>query len=230
MTMVGGTVEYCADGMQALCPQNPATAAPTSAADASDALPFRDDFDGALAPGWTWLREDPSAWSLTAVPGWLRIGLSTEGFLSGAPTNVLLRPAPQGDFDLRTRLQVAPTQDFEFAGLIVAFDDDSVLQFGHGYCDLGPCVGEGYYFDNLQDGAVVGANFGTPSDGPGKDGLRLVRQGNTYIGYYLADDATWIEVGRHVVDRPPLSVGLTADQAPSPGPTAEFDTFEITAP
>jgi predicted amidohydrolase YtcJ len=225
MTMVGGAVEYCADGMQTLCPQGQATPAPTSAA-----LPFRDDFDGALKTGWTWLREDPSAWSLTAVPGWLRIGLSTEGFLAGAPANILVRPAPQNDFDLRTRVRVAPTRNFEFGGVIVVFDEDAILQFGHSYCDFAPCAGEGYYFDNLQDGAVVGANFGTPGDGRGEDVLRLVRQGNAYIGYYLVDDTTWIEVGRHVVDQPPLSVGLIAAQAPAPGTAAEFDYFEITAP
>jgi predicted amidohydrolase YtcJ len=226
MTMVGGRVEYCAEGMEALCPSTSGPA-PTPAATAG----FRDDFDAALDPGWNWLNEDPSAWSLAETPGWLRLALSQGGFLTTTPSNVLLRSAPAGDFDLRTWVRVSPSRNYEFAGLIVRFGDDIVLQFGHGYCDApGACAGDGYYFDNLQAGASVGGNFASAGLGGSEDLLRLVRRGDTYTAYYLVDDTTWIEVGSHTVDRPPVSVGVVAAQASAPGPVAEFDFFEIAAP
>jgi hypothetical protein len=192
---------------------------------------FRDDFNGALDPGWAWLREDPLAWSLSATPGWLRVNVSTGGFIGVPPRNVLLRPAPTGDFDLRAGVRISPSRNFEIAGLLVYFDDNAVLQFGRGYCDLpGVCAGDGFYFDNLQAGAPINGNFATRGLGASDDRLRLVRQGVTYTAFYLVDDATWIEIGSHVVDRAPVSVGLIAAQAPAAGTFAEFDFFEMSQP
>lgn len=192
---------------------------------------IRDEFDGKLSPGsgWTWLRQDPSGFSLTANPGWLRINLSTEGYLFGLPSNVLTLPAPQGDFDIRTLVQVSPSRNFEFAGLIVLFDEKSVLQLGRAFCDAPTCVGSGFYFDNLQNGAIVGNNFGTPSSS-NLNLLRLVRQGNLYTAYHQIDNAAWVEIGSHTVDRQPVSVGLIAAQAPAGGVFAEFDWFEVNLP
>jgi predicted amidohydrolase YtcJ len=226
MTMVGGEVVYCSIGMEALCPQ-PAVVA-TGAAPSF----FRDDFDAALDPEWAWLQDDVQGWSLTEAPGWLRIPFSTGSFFNPPdPSNLLLRPVPAGDFDARTYVRASPTQNFQLAGLVVLFDDSSVLQFGHGICQ-GPslCAGDGYYFDNIQYGAVVGTNFATPGLGGSDDHLRLVRQRNTYTAYVLVDDANWLAIGSHRVDRPPLSIGLIAAQAPAPGPVAEFDFFEMTTP
>lgn len=191
----------------------------------------RDEFDGKLAPGsgWTWLRQDPSTWSLTASPGWLRINLSVGGYLNTLPANVLIQPVPQGDFELSTLVKFSPTGNFELAGLIILFDEKSVLQFGRGYCDLGACVGSGYYFDNLQNGSVVGGNFGTQGSNT-QSILRLVRQGNTYTASYQVDGVTWVNVGSHSIDRQPISIGLIAAQAQSAGNYAEFDWFEVAQP
>lgn len=192
---------------------------------------IRDEFDGKLAPGsgWTWLREDPSAWSLSTTPGWLRINLSTSGYLTGLPSNILTQPAPQGDFDIRTSLNFSPTQNFEFAGLIVLFDETSILQAGRAYCDFGSCIGSGFYFDNIQNKSVVGGNFGTTGSAA-QSLLRIVRQGGVYTAYYQIDGVNWVVIGSHTVGRQPVSVGLTAAQAPSAGAYAEFDYFEINSP
>ena len=226
MTMVGGEVVYCSIGMEALCPQ-PA-AEPTAAAPSF----FRDDFDAALDPEWAWLQANAQGWSLTEAPGWLQIQFSTGSFFNPPPpSNVLLRPAPAGDFDARTHVQASPTQNFQIAGLVVLFDDTSVLQFGHGICQ-GPsaCAGDGYYFDNIEYGASAGTNLATPGLGGSDDLLRLVRRGNTYTAYVFVDDTSWMEVGSQRVDRQPLSIGLVAAQSPSAGTSAEFDYFEIVAP
>jgi len=191
----------------------------------------REEFDGKISPGlgWQWLRQDDSAWSLMATPGWLRINLSTSSYLTGLPSNVLTTSAPQGDFDLRTSVRFSPTQNFEFAGLIILFGEKSVLQTGRAFCNVGNCPGSGFYFDNLQDGVAVGGNFGvSASSNPSQ--VRIVRQGNTYSAYYQVDGQNWIMIGNHSVDLPPTAIGLIAAQALSAGPYAEFDYFEINQP
>lgn len=191
----------------------------------------REEFDGKISPGlgWTWLRQDDSAWTLTTTPGWLRINISTEGYLNGLPSNVLITNAPQGDFDIRTSVKFSPSQNFEFAGLVVLFDEKSVLQAGRAYCDLGNCPGSGFYFDNLQNGSAVGDNFGIA--GPSNiSQIRIVRQGNNYTAYYQTDSINWNVIGGHTVVQQPVSIGLLAAQAPSAGAFAEFDYIEINQP
>ncbi len=213
-----------------------ASPVPQNSTGGNDAEPIfsnsvREEFDGKLSPGlgWIWLRQDDSAWSLTTTPGWLRINLSTEGYLSGLPANVLTTSAPQGDFDIRTSINFSPSQNFEFAGLVVLFDEKSVLQAGRAYCNLGNCPGSGFYVDNLQNGSTVGENFGKAGSGNISQ-IRIVRQGSTYTAYYQTDSVNWNVIGSHTVDRQPVSIGLIAAQASSAGSYAEFDYIEINQP
>jgi hypothetical protein len=217
--------------MEALCPQ-PVAVAP--AAQPGPSTAFRDDFDGALDPGWSWYQGEAPGWTLSELPGWLRLNLSTGSFHGATPpANMLVRQAPSGDFDLQTLLRFSPVRNFELAGVVVVFDDHSVLQFGRGFCEVpaapAGCLGDGLYFDSIQSGAAVGANFATPGPGGADHLLRLVRQGSTYTAHVF-DGADWQEIGSHSVDRQPSSIGLIAAQAPSPGSFAEFDFFEIVAP
>ena len=213
-----------------------ASPVPQNSTSGNDAEPIfsntvREEFDGKLSPGlgWTWLRQNDSAWSLTTTPGWLRINLSTEGYLSGLPGNVLTTSAPQGDFDIRTSVRFSPSQNFEFAGLVILFDEKSVLQAGRAYCDLGNCPGSGFYFDNLQNGSTVGDNFGIAGLSTMSQ-IRIVRQDNNYTAYYQTDGVNWVVIGSHTIDRRPVSIGLLAAQTPSAGAFAEFDYIEINRP
>ena len=235
MTMVGGTVEYCVEGMEAVCPTSPApepTTEMTAAAPLASSN-FRDDFDGALDPGWSWYQNDAPGWTLSNMPGWLRLNLSTGSFFGDVPpSNLLIRPAPSGDFDLKAWLRFSPVRNFELAGLVVVFDEASVLQFGRGFCEVpgsAECVGDGLYFDNIQGGSPVGGNFAAPSLLGVDYLLRLQRQGNTYDAAYSTDGSTWVPLGSHTVDRPPISMGLIAAQAETPGNFADFDYVELTA-
>ena len=65
---------------------------------------YRDDFDNALEASWTWVREDPRAWSLTEMPGSLQISISRGYVAADSNTNLLLRPAPKGNFLIETRI------------------------------------------------------------------------------------------------------------------------------
>jgi hypothetical protein len=168
------------------------------------------------------------------MPGWLRLNLSSGSFHGATPpANMLVRPAPSGDFDLRTLLRFSPVRNFELAGVVVVFDDHSVLQFGRGFCEVpaapAGCIGDGLYFDSIQSGAAVGANFATPGPSGADYLLRLVRRDSTFTAH-IFDGADWQAIGSHRVDRQPLSIGLIAAQSPTSGTSAEFDYYEITAP
>ena len=205
----------------------PTSAPPTAVAQSgtSSGIEFRDDFDGQLGEGWTWLAEDPARWSLTEVPGWLQIMASDASFDGPSlPTNVLLREVPSGDFEVTTSLRFAPTSNFQFAGLIVFQDEANVLQYGRAFCDLpDTCAGSGIYFDNLENGSIAGTSPMISFDNP-LIYLRLRRIGVAYTAFYSEDGETWMLLGGHVRDFTQPRIGLMAAQAEEQIP-ASFDYF-----
>jgi hypothetical protein len=208
---------------------SPITVSPTSDPP-NTALPgnsFRDEFENQLGAGWTWLAEDRARWSLTQVPGWLQILASDASFDGPSfPTNLLLREPPEGDFEMTTLLQFAPTSNFQFGGLVVFQDKANVLQFGRAFCDLADsCVGDGIYFDNFEGGFIV-ANHKAAFRGS-QIYLRLRRVGTTYTAYFSEDGDKWIMLGEHTRDLSPVRVGVMAAQAEEEIP-AGFDYFAVT--
>jgi hypothetical protein len=195
---------------------------------------FRDDFNGSLDSGWSWYQSDTPGSSLTHTPGWLRLNLSQGSFLSDTPPqNLLIRAAPAGDFDMSTRLRFNPHNNFELAGLVVVFDDHSVLQFGRGGCFFEApapgCIGDGLYFDSIQGGAAAGGNFATPAALGLDYTLRLQRTGNTYTASYMDSNGSSGTLGSHTVNKAPGSIGLIAAQSTVAQPYADFDYFEMTS-
>jgi len=221
-------------------PESPATQAPPPQppTESSGVTPlvssaFRDDFNGTLDPGWSWYQDDSPGWTLSNMSGWLRLNLSTGSFFHATPpANLLLRPAPSGDFELETWLRFSPYRNFEIAGLVVVFDDHSVLQFGRGFCEVpsaaAGCIGDGLYFDNIQNNAAVGGSFATQSYLGVDYLLRLQRQGNSYVASFTPDNAPGGNLGTHTVEKSPVSIGLIAAQAETAGNYADFDYVEIT--
>jgi beta-xylosidase len=209
-------------------------APPTAAAGVTElaSSAFRDDFDGTMDTGWTWFKSPEPGYSLTHTPGWLRINLSSGSFFGATPPeNLLLRPAPAGDFTMRTYLRFSPHNNFEFAGLAVLFDEQSVAQFGRAGCFVEvttpECIGDGLYFDNIQNGAAGGGSFTAPAALGLDYVLQLQRQGNTYTASYSTDGANWLPIGSHIIDKPPASLGLIAAQSTVASPYADFDYFEM---
>lgn len=226
--VVAGEVEALPTQPAPTLPPPPPTTVPQLASSA-----FRDDFNGALDPGWSWSQNDTPGSSLTHTPGWLRLNLSQGSFLVGpAPENLLLRPAPGGDFAMSTWLRFNPHNNFELAGLVVVFDDGSVLQFGRGGCFFEAptpgCIGDGLYFDHIQNGAAVGSNFATQSLLGLDYALRLERQTNAYTALFSTDGSNWTPLGSHTAEQAPASIGLIAAQATVANPYADFDYFELT--
>ena len=201
---------------------------PTTTSIAVTSIIFRDDFDNALSEGWNIVREDSSHWSLTDKPGSWRITLQA-GAIGDAipqpPSNLLLREAPSGDFEITTLIHFTPVSNVQFAGLIVYQDDLNAVQFGRAYCDLSEmCVGNGIYFDNTSD---ISKNHAAVTSNPSIAYLRLRREGTTYTGYYSEDGGSWTIIGQHISNINPLQVGLTAGQVLEAETTADFEYFTM---
>jgi serine/threonine protein kinase len=209
------------------------SAAPTSTVNSEPSLgptgEFRDEFDGQLGEGWTWLAEDPARWSLSEEPGWLQI-MASDASLDGPsfPANLLVRDAPPGDFEVTTFLRFAPARNFQFAGLIIFQEKANALQYGRAFCDLpDTCSGGGIYFDNFENGSITGSSPMISMNSPDIY-LRLRRLGATYTAYYSEDGENWTLLGEHVRDFPQPQIGLMAAQAAEQIPAA-FDYFTLTS-
>jgi hypothetical protein len=190
-----------------------------------------DDFNHTtLDQRWMWNFNDPSRWSLSAYPGFLEI-LTDSGDVG--LKNLALQYAPLGDFAISTRLLYLPVRNYEVAGIVLWQDRRNYLMLARGYADLASGgVGTGIYFFRTENGHRVGSDFGTSLPSVVEVYLRVVRQGNTYTGYYSLDGATWTLVGSHTPSAGVLlsRVGLTAAQDLAAGAMpADFDYFNFSA-
>ena len=221
MTMVGGKVEWCAPGHEALCPFSPETNPVPTSIPAPLAV-FQDDFSADLQPGWSWVRGNDALWSLTSQPGFLRMVLE-----SGLqPPSLLVRDVGSDNFQVTTHLLFTPTSNFQFAGLILYQDDGTKVQLGRAYCDRqNACVGNGIYFDALEDGQPRAENFATETQHTDEAYLRIVKTGPLLTGYYSEDGASWSWIGQHEVFMTDPRVGLMAGQSYVYGAVALFDNF-----
>lgn len=208
----------------------PITVAPVAALEILPGSLFSDEFENQLAEGWKWEAEDPSRWSLSKEPGALQISASGTSFsIDGIPTNLLLRDAPDGDFEISTLVRFSPQVNYQFAGLVVFQEKGNALQFGRGYCNSpGICAGDGLYFDNWKNSAPENGSFATKTWGD-RVYLRLQKTGNSYSAFYSNDGYTWTLTGTHERDFSNPRVGLVAAQ--SPGEIrASFDFFSLREP
>lgn len=156
---------------------------------------MRDDFQtDQLGRGWRWVREDAAHWNLTARPGWLRI-VTQFGSLyrteHNDQRNLLLVDPPGGQFELRTRLDFHPEQDFQAAGLIAYQDDDNYVLLERAFSSF--AVGDGIYLDLEWRGDLESQC--RPVSGRALE-LRLARDASEWVGYFRLGTGGWEEVGR----------------------------------
>ncbi|HSL44163.1 MAG TPA: DUF1349 domain-containing protein [Anaerolineales bacterium] len=189
---------------------------------------FRDDFTEALDPNWTWVREDPLNWSLSAVPGSLQINVEGGYVPAHTNANMLLRPAPDGNFQIETQISYRPNGNFQFAGLIIYQSDSDFIQAGREYCGTSFCIGEGLYMENYELGKVVQPTFGQPYRSSNPILLRLSRRGDTYTFDASTNGNIWFTVGSHTSEIEPLQIGLvTGQRLKGDVRPAVFNYFEV---
>lgn len=192
-----------------------------------------DDFDDtALDPAWSWVREDPTRWSLTDNPGFMRITAQAGEIPEGTYLihNILLQRAPVGEFIIETQLSFVPTANIQRAGLIIYMDDQNLLMLLKAYCGFPACAGAGLYYDSLENNIGNEENFATNLEVDSLY-LRLTRVGTQYTADYSENGSDWTELGVHTTTTAfrPLKVGLVADFVPFGAEEidADFDYFSL---
>ena len=105
------------------------TAAALGAAAAGEEnVVFREPFDGRLADGWSWVREDPKGWKIDQ--GALVVHTSTGGLWmkDNNATNILLRaPDAKDAYAFEALVENEPTNAYEHAGLVWYVGDDDYV-------------------------------------------------------------------------------------------------------
>jgi len=185
---------------------------------------WTDDFQNAtLDPRWSWAREDPTHWSLTARPGHLRIITQTGGIFETTEKqkNLLLMPAPKGDYRIVAKCTIDPTENFQYAGLMVYQGRNSYVQVNRAFTD-----GNSFNFDIETQGKPV--NKRVPGSATTFT-LRITKKGDTYTGEYSLDGEAWTTVGQGTASLVDPKVGIcAANNLPGkPQIPADFDFFKL---
>lgn len=207
--------------------------APQPALTATSAqISWTDEFNSStLDSRWEWMRESVDHWSLTENPGYMRI--TTQPGNIQTSNNLLVQPAPAGNFEISTHVYFTPSENFQMAGLIIYEDSDNYIQFGRAYCGFieSGCVENGIYFDHIERGEYINSNFALTTTLTGEAYLKIKRLGDQYTGYVSENGSDWIEAGTHtaVGELTPVSVGLAAfNQSESAAEIdADFDNFQL---
>lgn len=174
-------------------------------------------------------------WNLHEKPGFLRVKVEV-----GAQ-QLLVRNAPEGDFEIVARLLFTPYSNFQSAGIQMIQDAGHYIDLRRGMCSYiailpEACQGNAIYFHNVdhdvgvpEEGYSIGAQFPTRVAEQSEAYLRLTREGRIYTGYFSADGENWRLIGRHESDLFPFYVGLMTCCAETYEANADFDYFALEA-
>jgi len=94
---------------------------------------FRDDFNGMLAEGWSWVRENPAAWRVTEDGLEIRVEPGNLWGKANNARNVLVRSLPEGDdgaLSIALTVTNAPTNQYEQVNLVWYYDDRHMVKIG----------------------------------------------------------------------------------------------------
>ncbi|MFN2303875.1 MAG: hypothetical protein ACK2TV_09100, partial [Anaerolineales bacterium] len=156
----------------------PPTPTPTAL---PEGILFRDDFEGYLQPGWTWMNEDPERWSFITFDEsqWLLILGDKPGSLE-EQKNTLMRPLPEGDFVITAHVIADPRQNFHQANIFIIEDAQNYIRLNFGFCE--PCLpgstGHGYFMETVIENNPFGDLIAIPRNPEEQDVyLRLVNSG-----------------------------------------------------
>jgi hypothetical protein len=184
-----------------------------------------DQFDSpTLDSRWEWIREDPTHWSLTERPGFLRIttqdGLPTDN----TAENILLTNPTLENYKITTKVDFSPTENVQNALLIIYQDYDNFFMLRRRYAN-GDEVSILHKFGE-------GVNYVTSTLSSAETYLRITKYGDRHIGSYSLDGNTWIDMGQFNARFTDPKVGLmTYQYAPTSTIPAEipadFDYFQL---
>jgi regulation of enolase protein 1 (concanavalin A-like superfamily) len=98
---------------------------------------FSDDFKGALKPGWSWIREDKSAWRATKDGLEIRIQRGNMWGPENSGKNVLVRNLPEskGALEISVQVEHKPTEQYEQVDLVAYYSDSHMVKIGEELVD-----------------------------------------------------------------------------------------------
>jgi cytochrome c len=197
-----------------------------------------DEFDGDELNLCRWteiVRHDPEGYEVTG--GELVMPAAHGDFFGDAPNdnpNVILQPAPAGEWTATTRLRFTPDENFEQAGIVVYGDDANYAK-----ADLVSANGN-RVLEFLRESDNAPTGFGgsvtLPADFPDTVEIRVVSDGTQLNAFYRAVDGDWAPFGD--VDMTPIAaipspkIGIYANdgnQTVQSREQAAFDFFRLTA-
>jgi regulation of enolase protein 1 (concanavalin A-like superfamily) len=94
---------------------------------------FEDAFRGKLAEGWSWIREDPAAWRVTAEGLEIRVQPGNMWGRANDAKNVLVRPVPDPvaqPIEVAVTVSNRPTGQYEQVDLVWYYDDAHMVKIG----------------------------------------------------------------------------------------------------
>ena len=106
------------------------------AASAADPI-FSDPFQNKLAPGWSWVRENPEAWRITKDALEIKVQPGNMWGPENSGKNVLLRDLPSSEKPLAISVTVQnrPTEQYEQVDLVWYCDDSHMVKIGQELVD-----------------------------------------------------------------------------------------------
>ena len=195
-------------------------------------LIFRDDFNGAIRPEWTWENENKERWTISP-DGWLQIIGEDAGLLAGKQqSNLLWTDLPDSTFSIVVHLKATPSDNFAQAAIYLYENIDNYVTINRGYCNICPTGGDGVYMDYKVNG-----QFGDywVSFSESDLYLKLEDKDGIITGYYSTAPDQWQRLGRFGNYFKFTRVGLGVTNLDVSGSTNNdvvgfYDFFEIRKP
>ncbi len=159
----------------------------------ADEVLFRDDFNGKLGAGWSWVREDRDGWRVSERGLEVRVQPGNLWGKANDAKNVLVRPAPDttlGELDIIVTVENRPTNQYEQVNLSWYYSDSYMVKLGQELVDGKLCIVMGR---EEADRTRTVKILPLASD---RVKLRYLVSGNRLRGQFQpAGSETWQEVG-----------------------------------
>ncbi|SFL45831.1 Glycosyl hydrolases family 2, TIM barrel domain [Gracilibacillus orientalis] len=190
-----------------------------------------DHFDSdSLSEEWSIYGEVEERWSLTEVPGKLRI-LTSEGDSheeANSLKNLFLRNAPEGDFEITTKLTAPIRQNHQQAGLYIWEDEDNYVRLGHVW-DTSTTDGYSIETAKEEDGTYSKPDNMVAHPETDTVYLKLTKVNDQVTSYYW-DGSEWIQAADPMtVSLDNIKVGLYGTSTLAGDINADFDYFTFQA-
>lgn len=153
---------------------------------------FRDRFQGKLADGWSWVREDRRSWRVGDRGLEVRVHHGNMWGGANDAANVLVRPAPDprgGALEITAAVENRPTHQWEQVDLCWYYDDGHMVKLGQELVDGKLSVVMGREEKDRTRTVSI-----TPLDSHEVE-LRLVVRGNKIRGAFKTTKGEWRAVG-----------------------------------